>query len=407
VKKRSNIREPFCWQAKKALRYIRREFPTGEVTTALALYTVLTEHASDHGRGTGEGVFAQRQDLARMLGRSTDVLDRYLARFEALALVEREPVARENHYIGINLRLVHPEEWGEETGEGGSRVYADTPAACTQTPPPRVRVEGSRVDAETKEEEKDKEKVLETDGGHASHVRGPGERNESPGETSRDSVPGSPADVQNRTGAGRAQDATTGPGAGEGPRNGADARLAGKGRQAGPSKRLAEDSRKGGPGEDWGRATGEVGPRRRKGPEFGEGRELPKRVPAAVEQFIRLWEAAARKALSRPEYRATMPTGRDGKLVANIIKEFDEETVQEMISCIMLDWLALAAQKNWREPMPSYYHFYLARQDLAAAVAKGSGFVTPIHRWSAYGDTPKARARKGADPEDIFEPLNA
>jgi hypothetical protein len=88
---------PFCWQAKSALRRLRRYYSGDRLkqrATALGIYMVLTEIASDqHRQDRAEAFVAQIVDLT---GTSEATVKRYLRDFEervGLIAVERRKIA--------------------------------------------------------------------------------------------------------------------------------------------------------------------------------------------------------------------------------------------------------------------------------------------------------------------------
>lgn len=123
-------RAPFCFQTHDALETLRDSgmFAGARLTTALAVYLVLTEAANRiGGAGARNGFTATRPELADLAGISVDTLDRYVADFVKVGLVE---VVR-RRVEGVNL----PNQWvlsepapvppGGRTGAArGSRVGA-------------------------------------------------------------------------------------------------------------------------------------------------------------------------------------------------------------------------------------------------------------------------------------------
>lgn len=82
---------PFCYQTVDALALLRawylREAP-GRLSTALAIYLTLTEHANRNGGHAARGGFtAYRTDIAADAGVSVDTLDRYARELEEIGLL--------------------------------------------------------------------------------------------------------------------------------------------------------------------------------------------------------------------------------------------------------------------------------------------------------------------------------
>lgn len=96
-------RQPWCWQEKPILKYIRKSFEKGEIATATAIYVALTEIASN--RQT-DAFNTKRATVAEMVGRSANSVDRYLSRFQELGLLEKEVVVYDNWNRGVRIRLL-------------------------------------------------------------------------------------------------------------------------------------------------------------------------------------------------------------------------------------------------------------------------------------------------------------
>jgi hypothetical protein len=103
VRVRDQRMPPFCWQDKAVLRLIHSAFKKSEIATALAVYTTLTMYASNNGSDEFQ---IRRQKLADFIGRSVDCLDRYLAQFEELSLIEKAPLSRDGWYRCLDIQLL-------------------------------------------------------------------------------------------------------------------------------------------------------------------------------------------------------------------------------------------------------------------------------------------------------------
>lgn len=108
---RDRRRHAFCYQTHEALDAIRASglFAASRLTTALAVYLVLTEAANRSG-GAGareEGFTATRPEIAELAGISVDTLDRYVADLAKVGLVEVE--RRREGTVNLPNRWVLPE----------------------------------------------------------------------------------------------------------------------------------------------------------------------------------------------------------------------------------------------------------------------------------------------------------
>jgi hypothetical protein len=95
-------RQPWCWQEKPILKYIRKSFEKGEIATATAIYVALTEIASNR---QSDSFNTKRATIAEMVGRSANSVDRYLGRFEELELINKEVIVYDNWNRGVRIQL--------------------------------------------------------------------------------------------------------------------------------------------------------------------------------------------------------------------------------------------------------------------------------------------------------------
>lgn len=139
-------RAPFCWQAKDALGVLRRHYAGALAprrSTALALYLVLTEVASDQYRQDAAAAFVPQ--LAALVGASDRTVQRYLRDFEALGLVAVERRVLDGRVNAANVYHLLTVGDGGTGGTGGDaaggargRAGATTGgagAALNQEPP--------------------------------------------------------------------------------------------------------------------------------------------------------------------------------------------------------------------------------------------------------------------------------
>lgn len=99
-------RVPFCFQTHEALDALRESgmFAGARLSTALSVYLVLTEAANrSGGAGARDGFAATRTGLAALAGISVDTLDRYVADFVKIGIVE----VQRRRVEGVNL----PNRW--------------------------------------------------------------------------------------------------------------------------------------------------------------------------------------------------------------------------------------------------------------------------------------------------------
>jgi len=90
---------PFTWQETKMLRKIREHYQGEKRTTALAIYTVMTEFASLAGKGQGKHVNcfkAYLKTIADRCGKSESTVKRYFKEFKIL-----EILSWKNHRAGL------------------------------------------------------------------------------------------------------------------------------------------------------------------------------------------------------------------------------------------------------------------------------------------------------------------
>lgn len=86
-----DARRGYCFQTHRALDLIRESFVSTQRLYAIGVYTCLTEAANlAGGYRARDGFEVTRKALAERMGISVDTLDRYLARFQELGLVEVE-----------------------------------------------------------------------------------------------------------------------------------------------------------------------------------------------------------------------------------------------------------------------------------------------------------------------------
>ena len=69
---------PFCWQEKDVFRLVQGSFKKSEIATALAVYATLTYYASNR---QSDSFQIRRQTLCDFVGRSGNIVDRYLNSF--------------------------------------------------------------------------------------------------------------------------------------------------------------------------------------------------------------------------------------------------------------------------------------------------------------------------------------
>lgn len=92
----------FCWQEKAVLRDIRKSFKTSEIVTAMAVYTALTEVASNK---TSDEFEIKRLTLSKMLGRSESSIDYYLSKMVKMGIIKKKPLAVEHEYRCLVITL--------------------------------------------------------------------------------------------------------------------------------------------------------------------------------------------------------------------------------------------------------------------------------------------------------------
>lgn len=121
---RDERRAPFVWQSVTALEALRGAYSGSQRSTAIGLYTVMTEVANEQRQR--EGTFsATRRDVAQRAGMSRDTLDRYVKGFEDARVLEvdRRP-ADDGGSLPNRWTLVEPtpapcERCGQPFGAGG------------------------------------------------------------------------------------------------------------------------------------------------------------------------------------------------------------------------------------------------------------------------------------------------
>lgn len=86
-------RTPFAWQDVRVIRLIRERFRGKRLSSALAIYLILTEQASIAGRGQGKHVNQFRAYLgtiAEYSGKSVVTIKRYCKEFKQLGILDWE-----------------------------------------------------------------------------------------------------------------------------------------------------------------------------------------------------------------------------------------------------------------------------------------------------------------------------
>lgn len=127
-------RQPWCWQEKPILKFIRKSFKTKEIATAISIYVVLTEIASNKQKNDYN---VTRADIGKMVGRSADSIDRYLNRFEELEIINKEVVVYDNWNRGLNIQLLGtPEAEKYKVSAKGSKASAPVPEVAEPMRPP-------------------------------------------------------------------------------------------------------------------------------------------------------------------------------------------------------------------------------------------------------------------------------
>jgi hypothetical protein len=79
--------EGWCWQEKRITRYIRENLLGKRLTTALAIYQVLTELASNQNT---EEFYAYYSQIAKLSGKSTSTIKIYCKEFIKLEILSKE-----------------------------------------------------------------------------------------------------------------------------------------------------------------------------------------------------------------------------------------------------------------------------------------------------------------------------
>ena len=127
-------RQPWCWQEKPILKFIRKSFKTKEIATAISIYVVLTEIASNRQK---DSYNVTRADIGKMVGRSADSIDRYLNRFEELEIINKEVVVYDNWNRGLNIQLLGtPDTEKYKVSAKGSVASAPVPEVAEPMRPP-------------------------------------------------------------------------------------------------------------------------------------------------------------------------------------------------------------------------------------------------------------------------------
>jgi hypothetical protein len=146
-------RQPWCWQEKPILKFIRKSFKAKEIATAIAIYTTLTEIASNKQK---DDFNVTRADIGKMVGRSADSIDRYLNRFEELEIINKEVVVYDNWNRGLNIQLLGtPDAEKYKVSAKGSAASAPMRGVAEPMRPPNKNhvsepmQGGSRTDAAT------------------------------------------------------------------------------------------------------------------------------------------------------------------------------------------------------------------------------------------------------------------
>ena len=84
---------PFTWQETRIFQKLRKHYNGQKLTTAIALYTTMTELASIEGKGQGRHLNcfkAYRQTIADRCGKSVSTIKRYLKEFKKLKIISWE-----------------------------------------------------------------------------------------------------------------------------------------------------------------------------------------------------------------------------------------------------------------------------------------------------------------------------
>jgi hypothetical protein len=99
-----NRMPPFCWQEKAVVRKIREKTKTSEIATALAIYGVLTELASNF---TSDEFDIKTRTIAKMVGRSERSAGRYLSKLEKIGAIKKKPLIEDGECRCLTIVLVH------------------------------------------------------------------------------------------------------------------------------------------------------------------------------------------------------------------------------------------------------------------------------------------------------------
>lgn len=122
----------FCWQEKAALRLIREKFKPSERATALAIYSTLTELASNNQTDEFK---VKRQTVGAMVGRSSvRSVDHYLDSLSDIGLVDTRPLVIDGEYKCLVVRLLPTPQVVQPTA---TPVQSTAPPSATHNTTPR------------------------------------------------------------------------------------------------------------------------------------------------------------------------------------------------------------------------------------------------------------------------------
>jgi hypothetical protein len=80
---------PFCWQDKRIIRFLRKKYTNKKLTTAIAIYSALSELSSNSGKFEGYFVVSYGK-IGEMVGKSGSTAKRYCNEFIQLQILQKK-----------------------------------------------------------------------------------------------------------------------------------------------------------------------------------------------------------------------------------------------------------------------------------------------------------------------------
>lgn len=81
---------PFCWQDKRIIRFLRTKYFNKRLTTAIAIYLILSELSSNSSKFGGYFIVSYGK-IGEMVGKSSSTAKRYCNEFIQLEILQKKP----------------------------------------------------------------------------------------------------------------------------------------------------------------------------------------------------------------------------------------------------------------------------------------------------------------------------